>query len=233
MVTDDSEAILLRCTSFSALTDHSMSDDELTETARSAILRADTPPGPSGAGREAAARRLLHFEARVRTIVYIDGFNLYYGAVRGTPYRWLDLDALSRALLPKNDLVAIKYFTAIVSARPDDPDQPTRQGAYLRALRTIPRLETEEKGSDVNLATHLLMDAYEGRLDVARAHHERLRSRRAGAGREQSSSAKGRIVIRPRQHVVYYHAEWLRDVHQEDPNGRPPNKPVPHRADGR
>ncbi len=28
------------------------------------------------------------------TIVYIDGFNLYYGAVKGAPYKWLDLEAL-------------------------------------------------------------------------------------------------------------------------------------------
>ena len=27
----------------------------------------------------------------LRTYVYVDGFNLYYRAVRGTPYKWLDL----------------------------------------------------------------------------------------------------------------------------------------------
>jgi hypothetical protein len=27
-------------------------------------------------------------------LVYIDGFNLYYGAVKGSPYKWLDLAAL-------------------------------------------------------------------------------------------------------------------------------------------
>jgi hypothetical protein len=30
----------------------------------------------------------------MKTIVYIDGFNLYYGAVKGTPYRWLNLSDL-------------------------------------------------------------------------------------------------------------------------------------------
>ena len=30
----------------------------------------------------------------MRTRVYVDAFNLYYGALRGTPYKWLDLDAL-------------------------------------------------------------------------------------------------------------------------------------------
>ena len=24
-----------------------------------------------------------------RTHVYVDGFNLYFGALRGTPYKWL------------------------------------------------------------------------------------------------------------------------------------------------
>jgi hypothetical protein len=28
------------------------------------------------------------------TNVYIDGFNLYYGCLKGTPHKWLDLDAL-------------------------------------------------------------------------------------------------------------------------------------------
>ena len=79
----------------------------------------------------------------------------------------------------------IRYFTAIVSARPNDPSAPDRQRAYLRALETMPHvsvhlghfltthvrmalvaprprgprivevIKTEEKGSDVNLATCL------------------------------------------------------------------------------
>lgn len=133
----------------------------------------------------------------VRTIVYVDGFNLYYGAVRGTPY--LDLAALCRKLLrPEDEITAIKYFTAIVSARADDPDAPVRQQMYIRALATIPFLtvhyghflsnvvrmplarslhmggrahyvdvlKTEEKGSDVNLATHLLHDAHMDRFSL-------------------------------------------------------------------
>ncbi|MGB6688744.1 MAG: NYN domain-containing protein [Terracidiphilus sp.] len=131
------------------------------------------------------------------TNVYIDGFNLYYGALRNTPYRWLNPEALCRLLLPKNPVGKIKYFTALVSARPNDPDQPMRQQLFLRALGTLPSvsvhlghflthtvtmalavppgqpqqyarvIRTEEKGSDVNLATHLLHDAHMGRFDVA------------------------------------------------------------------
>ncbi len=29
-----------------------------------------------------------------RSIVYIDGFNLYYGSVRGTSFKWLDIEQL-------------------------------------------------------------------------------------------------------------------------------------------
>jgi uncharacterized LabA/DUF88 family protein len=127
--------------------------------------------------------------------VYIDGFNLYYGAVKGSPYKWLDLAALCNRMLPNDTIQSIEYFTAIVSARPYDLDLPTRQQVYLRALRTISNLticygsflthscrmvltgsdpvkkvwveKTEEKGSDVNIATHLLHDAYQRKFEVA------------------------------------------------------------------
>lgn len=133
----------------------------------------------------------------MRTFVYVDGFNLYYGAVRKTGYKWLDIPAMCRKLLPRHDIVRIKYFTARVAGRPADPDQPTRQQAYLRALQTLPGTEiiyghfltnrvrmpvancppgaqryewvikTEEKGSDVNLATHLIADAFRRRFEAA------------------------------------------------------------------
>ena len=78
----------------------------------------------------------------MRTYVYVDGFNLYYGALKNTPYKWLDLRALfARILRPQNEIERIKYYTARVSARPDDPDAPTWQDIYLRALQLyIPEL---------------------------------------------------------------------------------------------
>jgi uncharacterized LabA/DUF88 family protein len=127
--------------------------------------------------------------------VYIDGFNLYYGAVKGSPFKWLNLAALCHRMLPNDTIQSIEYFTAIVSARPHDPDLPVRQHIYLRALKTIPNLticyghflthsvrmlltgvspikkvfidKTEEKGSDVNIATHLLHEAYQKKFEVA------------------------------------------------------------------
>lgn len=133
----------------------------------------------------------------MKTIVYVDGFNLYYGALKGTPFKWLDLLKMSQLLLPRHKIIGIKYFTALVSSRPDDPTKTVRQQVYLRALRTLPGVEiilghflshpvrmrlandppagpayalvwkTEEKGSDVNLATHLLTDAFRGRFESA------------------------------------------------------------------
>jgi len=132
------------------------------------------------------------------TYVYIDGFNLYYRALKGTTYKWLNIAELRRLLLPRNDIRAIRYFTARVNARAGDPDQPLRQQLYLRALATLPNcnvifghfltnttamlradwkpgepnkwikvVKTEEKGSDVNIATHLLHDGHMNRYDVA------------------------------------------------------------------
>ena len=49
----------------------------------------------------------------MRTIAYVDGFNLYFGALRKTPHRWLNLQRLiALHLMPHNHLVGIKYFTA-------------------------------------------------------------------------------------------------------------------------
>lgn len=126
--------------------------------------------------------------------VYVDGFNLYYGAVRDTPYRWLNIAEMCRLLLPRDQINQIKYFTALVTPRPNDPDQLNRQNTYLRALLTISNLtiiygsflahevmmplappasgyakviKTEEKGSDVNIATHLLVDGFNDDYEIA------------------------------------------------------------------
>jgi hypothetical protein len=157
------------------------------------------------------------------TNVYVDAFNLYYGCLKGTPYRWLDLGALCRRLLPKDRINRIRYFTATVSARPDNPDAPQRQQVYLRALETIPGLsihhghylshvtrmplarprrrgartvevvKTEEKGSDVNLATFLLLDAFKRGCEVAVViSNDRSRSLRENSASTSASSTRTR-----------------------------------------
>lgn len=133
----------------------------------------------------------------MKTIVYVDGFNLYYGAVKDTSYKWLNIRRMCELLLPEDKIVGIKYFTAKVIPRPDDPDKHIRQLVYLRALRALPNLEiiyghysehpkwmrlanpqpgqskyaevikTEEKGSDVNIAVNLLHDGYQDKYELA------------------------------------------------------------------
>ncbi|OGV36041.1 MAG: NYN domain-containing protein [Legionellales bacterium RIFCSPHIGHO2_12_FULL_35_11] len=124
-----------------------------------------------------------------RTIIYVDGFNLYYGCLRKSPYKWLDLKNLFLKLLDESHSICkIKYFTALISSREDNNESRLRQKYYLQALtHYIPEIEiyyghylthevsakvvnpppkfinifkTEEKGSDVNLALHLLNDAW-------------------------------------------------------------------------
>jgi len=69
--------------------------------------------------------------------VYVDGFNLYYGALKGRPYRWLNLKTLSEEILPQGrNIEKVKYFTARVSGA-IDPDAPRRQQVYLNALDTV------------------------------------------------------------------------------------------------
>ena len=77
----------------------------------------------------------------MRTNVYVDGFNLYYGSLRGTPFKWLNPRTLCQRLLPAHEIGDLKYFTARIGVRPGDPSAPTRQQVYLRALATLPRTE--------------------------------------------------------------------------------------------
>jgi uncharacterized LabA/DUF88 family protein len=145
--------------------------------------------------------------AEMKTVVYIDGFNLYFRALKNSRYKWLNLNALCEAALPKTcDIVAINYYTARVTIR-RNPTSQKDQNSYLSALKTLPNLhihlgifqamkkwmflvqpvelrpgslvppqpnpefsrvvKTEEKGSDVNLAAHLVRDAFTGAFEHA------------------------------------------------------------------
>jgi hypothetical protein len=74
-------------------------------------------------------------------VVYVDGFNLYYGAIKGTPFRWLNPIELAKQVLPATHTVErVKYFTARVSGAAD-PDAPRRQHAYLSAIDTFSEVE--------------------------------------------------------------------------------------------
>lgn len=128
----------------------------------------------------------------MRAHAYIDGFNLYHGALEKRPAcRWLDLRKLCVALLPPTcKLEELHYYTA----RMTEAGKAQRQDVYLRALRgecapffykkgrfqrkalVLPRVDDgtdvavrllQEKQSDVNLAVQLIADACDRRMEAA------------------------------------------------------------------
>jgi len=134
----------------------------------------------------------------MRVRVYVDGFNLYYRALKRTPYKWLNPLSLAQSLLsPEDTIDKLRYFTARISPRAGNPSAPRDQQLYLSALESIPEIEiqygrflpkpkwrpivhpvwspevmvqihdTEEKGSDVNLAVHMLNDGLTDQYDAA------------------------------------------------------------------
>jgi len=164
----------------------------------------------------------------MRVGVYIDGFNLYYGARglcgQGKPgWRWIDLRGLANQLAawPGCTVTRIVYCTARISGA-DNPSGAADQDVYIKALlaakavdlieygsyvsrvkqaplatpdrngrpvltRSAPPVlvkdasdrpvrdaifmvshaRREEKGSDVNVAAHLLLDVLKKHIDAA------------------------------------------------------------------
>ncbi|MCO5224990.1 MAG: NYN domain-containing protein [Thermomicrobiales bacterium] len=145
-----------------------------------------------------------------RIAYYVDGFNLYHGCFDNTQtrsswrqLRWLDIFTLCSHIYPGGDTVLVRYFTATVEPKPDNPNTSIRQQIYLRALRADGRtkvhlgrfstytkmrivadpnsaivrpkqpeehslvIESREKGSDVNLASYLLLDGFQNLYDFA------------------------------------------------------------------
>jgi uncharacterized LabA/DUF88 family protein len=74
----------------------------------------------------------------MKTIVYVDGFNLYYGLLRGTAFKWLNLYGLfqDHLLDSATRVEKLRYYTApIKRSASDDSASPGRQQKYLRALK--------------------------------------------------------------------------------------------------
>lgn len=80
----------------------------------------------------------------MKTRVYVDGMNLYYGAIKRpkrTGYKWLNLVTLACQVLPPGHVVEkLRYFTSRVSGVLD-PNAPARQNIYISALKTLPEVE--------------------------------------------------------------------------------------------
>lgn len=123
-----------------------------------------------------------------RIIVYIDGFNLYFGLREQgwRKYMWLDLTKFAAGLLlPGQTLVTTKYFTSRVSSH---VEKQKRQSTFLDALDTLTGLEIfygqyqaqehqcqkcgfkalvpSEKKTDVNIATEMMTDAFQDNCDT-------------------------------------------------------------------
>ncbi len=117
----------------------------------------------------------------MRVGVYVDGFNLYFGARdhcgRGTRgWRWLDVRGLVENSLPSawtgvGAMVdRVVYCTARVSGI-DDPSTPRDQTVYLRALRASRSVDHVELGNFVRRVktTPLATWTAKGKPEVVRS----------------------------------------------------------------
>lgn len=127
-----------------------------------------------------------------RVIVYVDGFNLYFGlrSKQWQRYYWLDLVKLGEGLVkPSQTLTSVQYFTSRIRTNGRNTADVQRQTTYLEALATLPMLQThyghylekprecrscgaqwmdyEEKMTDVNLAVQMFSDAMTDQFDTA------------------------------------------------------------------
>jgi uncharacterized LabA/DUF88 family protein len=125
----------------------------------------------------------------MKVVVYIDGFNLYFGINEsyGKKYLWLDLECLANSLLlPGETLSGVKYFTSLIS---NNPAKEQRQQTFIQALQTATSCQfyygryqagtttcrncrinwpsPKEKMTDVNIACELLKDAFTDKFDKA------------------------------------------------------------------
>jgi len=77
----------------------------------------------------------------VQTAFFIDGYNVFYGLLAGTPYKWLDLPSLLDAITYENDphsqVAEVHYFTSPVQPSLATRGQQSKQAqdTYVRALK--------------------------------------------------------------------------------------------------
>jgi 6-hydroxy-3-succinoylpyridine 3-monooxygenase len=116
------------------------------------------------------------------SIVYIDGFNLYYNALKDTKYKWLNLQKCFELIRTDDIIQEVKYFTSLLS-----PGwKREHQKLYIGALSTLSKVQIfygkfktkdiecqvpdcrydglktfcipVEKRTDVNIASHFVAD---------------------------------------------------------------------------
>lgn len=128
-----------------------------------------------------------------RCMVYVDGYNMYYGVLKAKPaWKWLNLQSLFEGLRPREEVIGIKYCTAVIDPKKSTSPTRERQAVYLRALATLPKVQIiygtyqlrdakcradscgeykifqnyEEKKTDVNIAVEMVCDAIDGKMDL-------------------------------------------------------------------
>lgn len=110
----------------------------------------------------------------MRTAFFVDGYNVFYGLLAGTPYKWLNLTRLLTHIAhvenPQSSLASVDYFTSSVK-----PELATRgiiskeaQDSYVRALKAN------------KVAVHY------GRHQLERANAPRFVSKKIGASRQDT-----------------------------------------------
>lgn len=107
----------------------------------------------------------------MRTRIYIDGYNLYYGCLKDTSYKWLNLVHLfENHILPRSgeptaflhENIGIKFFTAEISAKvATDHNSINDQRSYHQALYHYcnANLETIKGNYAVDQASYPLVES--------------------------------------------------------------------------
>ena len=122
---------------------------------------------------------------RKRSLIYIDGFNFYYGLLHDRPdLKWLNYQRLAELLRPDDDLLQVNLFTALVDADRHQSEKRDRQKRLFHALGVQSRMKLvfgkfaqrereclvyscphrqkfwalEEKQTDVNIALSMVRD---------------------------------------------------------------------------
>ena len=125
-----------------------------------------------------------------RVIVYVDGYNFYYGLKNGgTKWKrhyWLDMvKFFERMMLPDQELIEVNYYSAVPL---DDQQAADNQDVLFSANLLNPKFKLhlgrykkkkfkcqncgfknktyEEKESDVRVATGMLVDLFTKRCDI-------------------------------------------------------------------
>ncbi len=71
-------------------------------------------------------------------IVYVDGLNLFYRKLsKRKELKWLNLLLLAEQLLPQNQVIEVKYFSAPVKRLDGHSEAQIRQLIYLQALSSL------------------------------------------------------------------------------------------------